>query len=252
MAKNTVIEINNMDFSYGAQVILEDVNLAVAEGEFVCVVGPNGGGKTTLIKIILGLLKPSKGKVRVFDKSPVKAREMIGYTPQYIEYDPQFPVTVMDVVMMGTLGNFNGGKKQAKKSALEALDEVRLCDMKNSPLAELSGGQRQRAFIARGLACNPSLLILDEPTSNLDMHMETELLDLLANLNQRMTIVMVSHDIGFVSHYVKSVVCVKRKVVVHPTSKITGEMIHEIYGGPVHMVRHDHRCTEDGHECLNS
>jgi len=252
MSRKKVIEIEHVNFAYDSNLVLEDVNLTIAEKEFVCVIGPNGGGKTTLLKIILGLLEPKGGTVRVFGGPAVNARTLIGYVPQFVQFDPQFPVTVMDVVMMGTLGITTGGRRQARRNAHAALDEVGLSDMSRRPLAELSGGQRQRVFLARALAANPSALLLDEPTSHLDLQVEMELVSLLAELNKRMTVVMVSHDIGFVSPLVESVVCVKRKVVVHPTSRITGEIIHELYGEQVQMVRHDHRCAEDGHEWTSS
>ena len=251
MSRNKVIEIEKVCFAYNSELVLEDVNLTISEKEFVCVVGPNGGGKTTLLKIILGLLEPTSGTVRVLGEPPVKARKRIGYVPQYAQFDPQFPVTVMDVVMMGTMGAEAVGWRRAKINAREALEEVRLLELRLRPLADLSGGQRQRVLVARALATNPAMLLLDEPTSHLDLQIETELMSLLGDLSKRMTVIMVSHDIGFVSQLVESVVCVKRKVVIHPTSRITGEIIQELYGGPVHMVRHDHRCAEDGHGCVN-
>jgi zinc transport system ATP-binding protein len=237
-----VIELKNVSFSYDGLSVLEDVNLTVEKHDFLSIVGPNGGGKTTLLKLILGLLKPASGTIRVFGQNPVKARSRIGYMPQYSSLDPLFPVTVMDVVLMGRLGNgklLGAYKGMDKKAAAEALQELEIYEMKNRPFSALSGGQRQRVLLARALVSNPELLLLDEPTANIDAAVENELFDLLNQLNEKITIALVTHDLGFVSSYVKRVACVSRRVVVHPTSEITGEMINEIYGCDVQMVRHD-------------
>ena len=158
-------------------------------------------------------------------------------------------MTVRDVVLMGRLGGRWGGpySKADKQAAATALAEMELTELKDRPFRTLSGGQRQRLLIARALACEPDMLLLDEPTANVDLMVEQKLHEILRNLNRRMTILMVSHDLGFVSQIVESVICVNRRVLVHPTSDITGEVIKDIYGGDLHMVRHDHRCSEEGH-----
>jgi len=238
-----VISIENLTFSYDGFPVLEDVNVAVQEREFACIVGPNGGGKTTLLKLMLGLLQPTKGRVRLFGVPPERARTRVGYLPQSYAYDPLFPVRVMDVVLMGRLdrgGLFGPYRRSDREAALEALRQVEMAEFRHRPLAALSGGQRQRVLIARALACEPEVLLLDEPTASLDFTIEGELYELLRRLNERLTVVMVSHDIGFVSRFVTKVICVKRQVVAHPTSELTGEMINEIYGSDVCMVRHDH------------
>jgi zinc transport system ATP-binding protein len=236
------IRITDLWFSYDGHPVLEDVNLSIPQGDFVSVVGPNGGGKTTLLKLMLGLLRPSRGEVRVFGATPEEARHRIGYMPQYTQLDPQFPATVMDVALMGRLGHgrpFGRYSRKDKEIVTEALDQVGLSDLHKKAFSSISGGQRQRLFIARAMACEPDLLLLDEPTANLDMVMEGDLYELLQALNKRLTVVMVSHDLGFVSEVVKSVVCVKRKVLMHPTAEITGEVINEIYGSPMRIVRHN-------------
>ena len=237
-----VIELEHVGFSYGSQPVLEDVTLTVRERDFLCIVGPNAGGKTTLLKLVLGLLRPSGGTVRVFGGPPARSRSRIGYMPQHASLDPLFPVTVQDVVLMGRLTGsspFGPYRRRDREEALHALDMLRLADVRRRSFADLSGGQRQRVLIARALVSSPDLLLLDEPTANVDAVLECELFELLNRLNERMTIALVTHDLGFVSRYVKRVVCVNRRVAVHRTSEITGEMIHEIYGSDVCMVRHD-------------
>jgi zinc transport system ATP-binding protein len=255
MKTTPVIAIRDLSFSYDGHLVLEDVNLTIGERDFVCIVGPNGGGKTTLLRLALGILQPTRGSVRVFGMTPTEARSRLGYLPQHAEHDPIFPISVMDVVLTGRLGHgrfVRSYSRADKTAAAEALAHVGLADARRRSFSSLSGGQKQRVLIARALACEPDLLLFDEPTAGLDLAVENELYDLLRNLNSRLTIVLVSHDLGFVSQIVKSVVCVKRKVTMHPTSEVTGEIISEIYGGDVRMVRHDHRCAEEGHECLTS
>ncbi len=245
MLDEPVISLRGVTFSYGGPPALEEVSLSVAPRQAVCVVGPNGGGKTTLVKLILGLLRPQRGEVRVFGEPPRRSRRRAGYMPQQAQYDPLFPVSVMDLVLMGRLGQggwagLTGWPGRAdRRAALEALEEVGMKDFWRQPFSALSGGQRQRTLIARALCSRPELLLLDEPTSNVDSLVEARLLELLRELNRRMTIVMVSHDLGFVSGFVESVICVNRRVVVHPTSRLDGQVIHDLYGGEVRMVRHD-------------
>jgi zinc transport system ATP-binding protein len=244
-----VISFHDVTFSYGREPVLEDVTFSIDQREALCVVGPNGGGKTTLVKLILGLLVPQRGEIRVFDQPPPRARLRIGYMPQHVEHDPLFPVTAMDIVLMGRLGqerrsslfgNLTGWKtRHDRRAALDSLHRVGVADLAGRVYASLSGGQRQRVLIARALCCDPDLLLLDEPTSNVDTLVEGQLLDLLRELNQRMTILMVSHDLGFVSELVDHVVCVNRRVVIHRTSEMTGDAIRDIYGGDVRRVHHD-------------
>jgi zinc transport system ATP-binding protein len=250
-----VVEVENLYFAYDGTPVLDDVNLTVQPLDFVSLVGPNGGGKTTLLKIMLGLLQPTAGRVRVFGRAPAKARNRIGYVPQHFHFDATFPIGVLDVVLMGRFGRrFRLGPFGAEDRAAgeRALEEVGLVDLARRPFGALSGGQRQRVLVARALLTEPDLLLLDEPTSHVDSVVQTELYDLLRGLNDRLTLLLVTHDVGFVSTRVKSVACVNRQVVVHPTSEVSGELICNLYGTDVRMVRHDHRCAEGGHECSNS
>ena len=242
VTNSPAIFVEDLWFSYDSNPVLEDVNISVPRGDFVSIVGPNGGGKTTLLKLILGLLKPSRGRALVFGEEPEQARRRIGYMPQHSQLDPEFPATVMDVALMGRLGHgrsFGPYSKGDKEIVTSVLEQVGLRDFRKKPFAAISGGQRQRLFIARALACEPEILLLDEPTASLDVVMEGDLYELLQTLNDRLTIVMVSHDLGFVSSIVKSVICVKRKVLMHPTAEITGAIINEIYGSPMRMIRHN-------------
>lgn len=236
------IQIKNLDFSYGSIPVLEQVDLTLGEREFVCVIGPNGGGKTTLLKLLLGLLKPQTGTVSIFGKPPAAGRKSIGYLPQHANLDPRFPVTALDVVLMGRLGKTRGVgfyTSTDKRIARDMLARVGIDTLETRSMAELSGGQRQRVLIARALVSEPKLLLLDEPTSSLDGYVEREFYDLLQELNQELAIMVVTHDIGFVSGHVGKVVCVNRQVRVHPTSKIDPNTIRDMYGENVHLVRHD-------------
>lgn len=242
MDPNAVIELRNVCFAYGAQPVLQDVSLTVQAGDFASVVGPNGGGKTTLLKLVLGLLEPDSGVVRVFGRAPREVRRRIGYMPQHARLDPQFPVTVLDVVLLGRLGaglRLGPFRPADRLAALEALREVDMQDLRHRRFAALSGGQRQRVLIARALAGQPDLLLLDEPTSNLDPHVEGEFYELLRRLNDRMTILVVSHDLGFVSQLVRTVICVNRSVQAHPTGELTGDAVSRMYAHDVRMVMHD-------------
>lgn len=247
-AEIPVIQVENVSFSYDGFPVLEDVNLSIGEKEFVWIVGPNGGGKTTLLKLILGLLKPSRGKISIFGKEPERSLARVGYMTQHARLDPDFPVNVLDVVLMGRLGlgrPFGPYHPNDKALAENALSEVGLLDLRNRSFSSLSGGQQRRLLIARALAGDPELLILDEPTASLDMVVEKELFELLQRLSERLTIITVSHDPTFVSDFVKRVVCVNRYVHEHPTSEINGISASDIYRGGRRIVRHDKGVEEE-------
>ncbi len=248
--KSSAIDIQGLSFRYDDRQILKDVNLTVRPYDSICVVGPNGGGKTTLIKLIIGLLSPDAGTIKIFGKRPDEAHQLIGYVPQFAQYDRQFPITVQEVVCMGRMGKSFTGRysKKDKEKTLEALGEVGLADLVDRSFSALSGGQRQRVLIARALASGGEILILDEPTANIDRESETHLFDLLRELNKRMTIVMVTHDVGFASSFFTRIACVNREVIIHPTSELTGKLIRDMYGGDLQMIRHDHSCSTKGHQ----
>lgn len=237
-----VVAVEGVSFAFDATPVLENVSLSIPPGDFVCIVGPNGGGKTTLLRLILGLLTPSRGRIRVFGRPPIEVRHRIGYMPQHVQLDPQFPMRVIDVVLMGRLGGWRLGpfRRVDRAVAAQALEEVALADCAKRPFSALSGGQRQRVLIARALACRPEILLLDEPTASLDPLVQDEMNDLLNELNRRLTVILVSHDVGFVAQYVKTVICVNRDAEVHPAETVTGDSIRELYGHGVQMVHHHH------------
>ena len=251
----TAVEIRNLSFAYDGDTVLEDVNFTIDAGDFAFLVGPNGGGKTTLLKLILGLLKPTAGAILLGGRPPEQAAARPGYVPQYFLFDPQFPVRVLDVVLRGRAGSpgiLGRYTRRDKAAARNALEEVGLYALRARHFAALSGGQRQRVLVARALTSQPDLLLLDEPTSNMDAASQHDLYALLYALNKRMTVLLASHDTGFVASMANRVVCVNRTVQVHPTNEITGERIFELYEGDVSLIRHDHRCAEGGHEWASS
>lgn len=245
---NPDVRFENVFFSYGTRSVLEHVSVDINKGDSICIIGPNGGGKSTFLKLIIGLLKPTRGSVYLLGKQPHEVAHRIGYIPQYINFDPLFPITVLETVLMGRLGNITGGpyRKKDKQAAYEALEELDLTSLAHQPFTALSGGQRQRVLIARALSCQPELLLLDEPTANIDALIEVKLFEILKQLNKRMTIVMVSHDIGVVSTMFNRVFCVNKVIREHMTEDITGKNISDVYGGGIRVVRHTPTCIPEG------
>ncbi|MBT5469519.1 MAG: ABC transporter ATP-binding protein [Nitrospina sp.] len=249
MKEDSVIKIRDVHFSYGGPPILENIELDIQAKEFVGMVGPNGSGKTTLLRIILGLINPDRGSVEVLGKPAHQGVKEIGYMPQLTPFSRDFPISVEETVLMGRLGKTSSiglFSKEDKRLAAESMEAVEVLDLSKRPIGSLSGGQLQRVLIARALTCNPEIMILDEPTANVDMKVEKDIFDLLKKLNEKITIIVVTHDIGFISQYITKVACINRTLICHPTSELTGETIEKLYGTHVHMVHHHHE-GEDHH-----
>lgn len=243
MTESLAIELNQVSFSYAGVRVLEQISLGVAHGEFLGIVGPNAGGKSTLLKLLLGLIKPQAGEIRVLGDAPRVARKRLGYVPQYPAFARDFPVTAEQVVRMGRLGNgklFGGYSRRDRQVANRVMAETETTGLARRRIDTLSGGQLQRILVARALASEPDILLLDEPTANIDMRVENEIFDLLKLLNERMTILVVSHDIAFISGYVQRVACLNRTLICHDTEDIDGHTIQELYGEDVRMVAHHH------------
>lgn len=235
------IELENIWFSYERTVILQDVSLTLEQGEFLGVIGPNGGGKTTLLKLMLGILKPDRGRIRVLGEEPHDASHRVGYVPQDTDINRRFPISVMDVALMGRLSTSRTGRKYSKEDkekVQEILAKVGMWAHRHRPMGKLSGGQRQRVFIARALATDPEILFLDEPTTSVDPEFQTDLYGFLKELNKDVTIVVITHDIGIVSSYMKSIACVNKHFIFHGGGQISKEMIDMAYQCPVDLIAH--------------
>lgn len=236
-----IIDLKGVWVKYDRLTVLEDVNLTVEEGDFLGIIGPNGGGKSTLLKVILGLIKPHKGEVRILGKKPEKARRMIGYVPQYGPSNIDFPISVWQVVLMGRLGTkrmFSKYSKEDREATQEALEVVDMLDFRDRQIGELSGGQRQRVLIARSLVSDPKVLLLDEPVTGIDTRMQKEFYELLEKLKSKVTIIMVSHDLSAVSVLVDKIACLNGKLHYHGSKELVPEDIDESYGCPVELIAH--------------
>ena len=234
--KEKLVEIKNLSVSYDHQIVLEQANLEIYPQDFLGVIGPNGGGKTTLIKSLLGLVKPDSGSIEFH--IPLKK---VGYLPQINQVDKRFPITVMDVVRSGKSGrgsfNLLWKDKTDRLYAEQLLEEMGISAIKHKAIGELSGGQMQRVFLCRSLMNQPELLILDEPVTFVDNQFESELYEKLKELNNRMAIVLISHDVGTISYYVKSIACVNRQVHYHPSNIISPEQLTS-YNCPLQIITH--------------
>jgi zinc transport system ATP-binding protein len=233
-----LFEMHSLSASYGTNTVLQDINFRVNENDFIGVIGPNGGGKTTLLKIILGLMKPVKGNLQ-FNESLLNGNT-IGYLPQMSTGDINYPVTVSDIVLSGLMirkSIFSGMSSADRLKAAKVIDELGLSGMSKATLNELSGGQMQRVFLGRAIIGDPKLILLDEPGNFVDTTFENDFYEKLKDLNNRMAILMVSHDIGTISAHIKSFACVNRTLHYHPSHEITNEDLMA-YGCPIQLVTH--------------
>lgn len=234
-----LVELTDVTTGYDGAIILEKVNFEVKEQDYIGVIGPNGGGKTTLLKVILGILPAYSGKI-ILHGSPAGQRDFIGYLPQVNNIDKKFPITVQEVVLSGIMsqkGFFSSYSSIDKQRVRELLQQTGIDHLRKKVIGELSGGQMQRAFLCRALISNPRLLILDEPNTYVDNKFEGELYELLNRLNKKMAIVIVSHDLGTISSCVKSIACVNRQLHYHASNIISQEQLAS-YNCPIQLITH--------------
>lgn len=232
MSSSVLVSLDNVTAGYEGRAVVRDVKLDIKPDDVVALIGPNGGGKTTIVRLLLGILKPMSGRVTMTPDLRV------GYLPQVNDVDLKFPITVADVVMSGQReGNRLFPTKREWQKVDELLDFAQLSDVKNKSIGELSGGQRQRVFLCRALMSNPQLLVLDEPVTYMDKVAETNLYKMLPELAKKMAIVLVSHDIGTISSVVKTIACVKGTLHYHDTNEISSEML-SVYECPVEILAH--------------
>jgi zinc transport system ATP-binding protein len=243
LTRDTVLEFRDVCFGYTANETLHNVSFCVQNGDFLAVVGPNGGGKTTLIKLALGLVRPQRGKVLLFGKNPRDTRKRVGYVPQIFMFDQTFPVRVKDVVRMGRIDCARWGfyRKIDDKAVDRALDEAEASELKHKPFSELSGGERQRVLLAQALVSRPELLLLDEPTANVDAVTEKRLYELFKKLNTGMTVFLISHNLNVVTRHANRVLCVNRTAGMHSTQDVSGSHI-SLPDNDMTLLTHSDNC----------
>ena len=244
-----LVEIKNITAGYNGLIALNHVNLSINSNDFIGVIGPNGGGKTTLLKVILGLVKPFEGRIE-YNLSDGENRINIGYLPQQFSADKKYPISVEQVVLSGLLKRGNimrgySGKENDKVT--EVLTKMGIAGLRNRSFGELSGGETQRTLLARAIISSPQLLLLDEPNTYVDQAFETELFNILEELNHKMAIVAVSHDAGMISSYVKTIACINKELHYHPSNEINNEIL-KAYNCPIDLITHGtvpHRVLKD-------
>ncbi len=250
------LEIRDVTVKYDKTTVLKDVNLELEKGDFLGIIGPNGGGKTTLLKTILGLITPDEGEVLLFGEPPGSEARVMGYIPQHTRFDMKFPIKVFDVVLMGRLGKLGFSpfySREDKKIARDVLKDVDMWEYRKRHISKLSGGQLQRVLLARALATKPDFLLLDEPTASVDEKMKGSIYSLLNELKERgITIILVSHDIGVISSHVKKVACLNKYLIYHGDGELSSDMIEAAYECPIDLIAHglphrvyEHRMPED-------
>lgn len=243
------ISLQNITYYYNNTLAVDSISAEIKKGEFVSLIGPNGGGKTTLLKLIIGLLHPSKGQILIDGHPPEEARSNIGYVPQHANFDLRFPITVKDVILSGLLQPRKlRWKNTANESLRQVLEMVDLPHVQERHFSELSGGQRQRVLIARALISDPDYLMLDEPTSNVDAVISEQLHSLLKQLHEDKTIILVTHDFNMVSSLSRRVLCIRQHLHEHPVESIHNKPQSNFYADRLKVVRHDINLL-DSHEC---
>ena len=241
MANEEVVKLEDVSVCYNGTLVLDGVSLSVEQDDFLGIIGPNGGGKTTLLKVILGLIAPSGGRVTVLGQSPEKSRHYVGYVAQHSLFNPDFPISVWDVALMGRSGKAGLLKKcgeEDRAAAQKALETVGMLDHKDQQIGSLSGGEQQRVFIARALVVEPKLLLLDEPMASVDPAMQADFYEILGMLKKRMAIMLISHDIGAVSVYVDKIACLNGQLFYHGSKEIGPETLEATYRCQVQVIAH--------------
>ena len=232
-----MVRVEGVTFGYDARPVLEDVSLDIGAADYLAIIGPNGGGKTTLVKLVLGLLEPWSGRIARHLPSPHAA----GYVPQFAAFDRSFPLRVAEVVHMGRLGLRGVGRRwsaEDRRAVAAVLSRLGLEDVAGSAVSELSGGQLQRTLIARALVGEPAILFLDEPLASIDRESRRVVLEALDELNRRIPVIVVTHDVTLFTGAVRQIACVNRTLHYHPSGELTNEMLQEVYGCPVELVTH--------------
>ena len=233
------VEIEDVSVKFNKHPVLQDINLSIGINDFLAIIGPNGGGKSTLLKIILGLIKVDQGRVNVFGEHPGHPSNPIGYLPQHVSFDPDFPINVFETVLSGRYhGFFKNYSDEDREKASKALDEVGMFKLKDRQMSQLSGGQMQRVFIARAIVREPKLLLLDEPMASIDPEMQNSFYNLLSKLRERMAIVLVSHDVGAVSAHVENIACLNKKLYYHGAVENAAEPLEKMYKCPIDLLSH--------------
>lgn len=244
-----LVEVKDITAGYNGLIALNHVNLSVNSNDFIGVIGPNGGGKTTLLKVILGLVKPFEGRIE-YNLSDGENRINIGYLPQQFSADKRFPISVEQVVLSGLLKRGDIMRSYAGKErdeVTEVLKKMGITGLRRKSFGELSGGETQRTLLARAIISSPKLLLLDEPNTYVDQVFESELFNILEELNHKMAIVAVSHDAGMISSYVKTIACVNKELHYHPSNEINNEIL-KAYNCPIDLITHGtvpHRVLKD-------
>jgi len=237
-----IIQIDHLNFAYAETPILTDINLLIDSPEFIGIVGPNGGGKTTLLKLLMGFLKPKSGKIEIFGQSPQMVRSKIAYVPQTQRYDREFPISVLEVVLAGRLSHlpwYGKFSKADKEAAIQALQRVRLSNFYNRPFGTLSGGQAQRVLIARALVSDPKLLLLDEPTANVDSQAEADIYEILKSLKGKMTVLMVTHDLSIAIEQVQKVLLVQNSAKLLNPEEVCEHFAMGLYHDPLVQLKRE-------------
>lgn len=233
------IELNNVNIKYNENPVLKDINLTIEENDFMAIIGPNGGGKSTLAKIILGILRPDSGKVLIFGRKPEDTRQLMGYLPQKVSFDHDFPINIFQTVLSGRYhGLFKKHNKDDHIAVIKALKDVDMLEFKDWQINRLSGGQMQRVFIARAIVREPKILLMDEPMASIDPEMQNAFYSLLSKLKNKMTIILISHDVGTVLTQVDKIACLNSTLYFHGPVEEAANGLEELYKCPLELVTH--------------